>query len=245
MLTHTQRWGRQNEVKRRGNKSRGVPLLISSWVHHFKQAETAGEGSAAEQRPSQLGWLMHSGEALHTPTLSLTLGDSLSCQNWTLPRQLRMGWWEVYVWRGVGWRKKTCDGRCCLFFTFILSRGCLLWSNTRVDRRHPLPLGPLNWAPTSQPGPDVSVSRITTNYEPSHSCLPLLCTPNIPGAAVDRALLSLSCVPFPSNSTFSDSSSTAGNTNSRVGRGKGGGTRKLNWMWQTEQYLWLLKKIKV
>ena len=67
-LTHTQRWGRQNEVKHRSNKSCGVRLLISSWVHHFKQAETAGEGSAAEQRPSQLGWVMHNGRALHTHT---------------------------------------------------------------------------------------------------------------------------------------------------------------------------------
>lgn len=98
--SHTQRWGRQNEVKRRGNKSPGVRLLIASWVHHFKQAETAGEESGAEQRPSQLGWLMHSGEALHRPTLSLALGDCLPYQRWAWPMQLRRGWWGLDVWSG-------------------------------------------------------------------------------------------------------------------------------------------------
>lgn len=98
--SHTQRWGRQNEVKRRGNKSPGVQLLIASWVHHFKQAETAGEESGAEQRSSQLGWLMHSGEALHRPTLSLALGDCLPYQRWAWPMQLRRGWWGLDVWSG-------------------------------------------------------------------------------------------------------------------------------------------------
>lgn len=98
--SHTQRWGRQNEVKRRGNKTLGVQLLIASWVHHFKQAETAGEESGAEQRSSQLGWLMHSGEALHRPTLSLALGDCLPYQTWAWPMQLRRGWWGLDIWSG-------------------------------------------------------------------------------------------------------------------------------------------------
>lgn len=163
--SHTQRWGRQNEVKRRGNKSPGVQLLIASWVHHFKQAETAGEESGAEQRSSQLGWLMHSGEALHRPTLSLALGDCLPYQRWAWPMQLRRGWWGLDVWSGwvleeerVWWEK------LFLFFsTSILARGCCCGWIQVFDRRHPLPVGPLNWAPTSQPGSDVSVSRITTN----------------------------------------------------------------------------------
>lgn len=70
---------------------------------------------------------------------------------------------------------------------------------------------------------------------------PPVYTPNTPGAAVDRTLLPLSCVPFHSISTFSDSSSTVGNINSRDCKAKGGRKRN-SWMWQTQQCLFLGKK---
>ncbi len=168
-LTHTQRWGRQNEVKHRGNKSRGVRLLISSRVHHFKQAETAGEGSAAEQRPSQLGWVMHNGRALHTHThLGPHSGRQPVLSEVSIARAARC----VMIRRGClggGWlvgEKQSMMGDVApcapppptspsflfLFFTFILARGCFCGITQGFDRRHPLPVGPLNWAPTSQPG---------------------------------------------------------------------------------------------
>lgn len=97
---------------------------------------------------------MHNGRALHaqTHTLALTLGDSLSYQGRAGPGQLRAT--RRNVWGGAEYCMMG-DGSLHaplslhtptrhLFPTFILARGCFCGLTRGFDRRHPLPVGPVN-----------------------------------------------------------------------------------------------------
>lgn len=123
------------------------------------------------------------------------------------------------------------------FFSTFLAQGPFCGLTQGFDRTQPLPVRPLNWATTSQPGLmcQEAESPLTMNFlalgvhphQHTHTAfrLPRLCAPHTPRTAVDRGLLPFAWAPFPFISTFSDSSTIVGNINWREfgeKRGKGG-----------------------
>lgn len=130
---------------------------------------------------------------------------------------------------GDGRRYTTCAPRprpptLLSIFTFILARGCFCGLTRGFDRRHPLPVRPLNWAPTSQPGLMCQESRITTNYEPPPP-LCLLPTPSSTHHTPPEQQSTALCSHFsfhPSTSRLFDSASLVVNINrGKCGEGKG------------------------